>query len=352
MYKEGAKSNPASLAAAAAALFLLPLSGGASDLLRRTLLCLLQVFLSLVFLLLSLLPSPVQLHPIPIPTAKHKHSSSVDSTCASRALSHVLSVVSLVPVSSRKYDIVRSLADRLLDENLRFNAELNQRVLADAFSQTICRLEATLSSGELGFIGGAVKKGIKRWWPTVLVGAEVSSEEAFDASKADKLAAELLWIGEKLVVSGAVEETVVGWGAATGLSHRAVSADARLQVALVRVTVFFLRHANLMQSEEAKGAVEEQERSISAIHMSFLKSWLPLLCRATNGAETPTLNNREKVETVRILVEMIAKLSWEQQEEVLALWLHHFAASPDSDWPNLESYYAQWYSDSHKLFIN
>ncbi|KAJ1696236.1 hypothetical protein LUZ63_004748 [Rhynchospora breviuscula] len=347
MYKEGAKSNPASLAAAAAALLLLPLGGGASDLLRRTLLSLLQVFLSLFFLLLSLLPSPVQLHPIPIPTAKH-----VDSTCASRALSHVLSVVSLVPVSSRKYDIVRSLADRLLDQNLRFNAELNRRVLADSFSQTICRLEATLSAGELGFIGGAVKKGIKRWWPAVIVGAEVSREEAFDTSKAEKLAAELLWIGEKLVVSGAVEEAVVGWGAATGLSHRAVSADARLQVALVRVTVFFLRHANLMQPEEAKGAAEEQEGSISTIHMSFLKSWLPLLCRATNGTETPTLNSREKAETVRILEEMIAKLSWEQQEEVLALWLHHFAASPDSDWPNLESYYAQWYSDSHKLFIN
>ncbi|KAJ3700485.1 hypothetical protein LUZ61_004190 [Rhynchospora tenuis] len=346
MYKEGAKFNPASLAAAA--LLLLPLSGAASDLLRRTLLSLLQVFLSLFFLLLSLLPSPV--HPIPIPTAKH--SSSPDSTCASRALSHVLSVVSLVPVSSRKYEIVRSLADRLLDENLRFNAELNQRVLADAFSQTICRLEATLSAGDFGLIGGAVKKGIKRWWPTLIVGAEVGREEMFDGPKAEKLAAELVWIGEKMAVSGAVGEAVVRWGAATGLGHRAVSADARLQVALVRVTVFLLKHANLMQSDEAKGAAEEQERSISSIRMSFLKLWLPLLCRATNGTETPTLNSREKAETVRVLEEMIAKLSWEEQEEVLALWLHHFAASPDSDWPNIESYYAQWYSDSRKLFIN
>lgn len=109
-----------------------------------------------------------------------------------------------------------------------------------------------------------------------------------------------------------------------------------------------------MQSkEEAKGApAEEQERNISHIRMAILKSWLPLLCRASNGTETPTLNSREKTETVRVLEELIAKLGWEQQEEVLAIWLHHFAACPDSDWPNLESYYAQWYSDSRKLIIN
>lgn len=116
--------------------------------------------------------------------------------------------------------------------------------------------------------------------------------------------------------------------------------------------VFLLRHANLMQSEEAKGAAEEQEKNISHIHMAILKSWLPLLCRASNGTDTPTLNSREKAKTVRVLEELIAKLSWEQQEEVLALWLHHFAAFPDSDWPNLESYYAQWYSDSRKLLIS
>jgi hypothetical protein len=240
MHKQGAKSSLASLAsAAAAALLLLPLSVGATDLLRRTLLSLLQVFLSLFFLLLSLLPSPVSvpvpvpLLSVPIPTTKR--SSSAGSTCASRALSHVLSIVSLVPVSSRKYEIVRSLADRLLDDNLRFDAEVNQRVLADAFAQTVRRLETTVAAGEWGLVGGAVKKRMKRWWPAVMV-SEVTGEEAFDGAKGEKLAAELVWIGEKMVACGAIREAVGRWGAATGLGHKAVSADARLQVALVRVT--------------------------------------------------------------------------------------------------------------------
>lgn len=147
----------------------------------------------------------------------------------------MLSVVSLLPVSSRKYEIVRSLADRLLDENLRFDAELNRRVLADAFSQTVCRLEATIAADEWGFVGAAVKKGVKRWWPAVMV-SNMAGEEAFDGAKAEKLASELVWLGEKMVACGAVAEAVVRWGAATGLGHRAVSADARLQVAFVRVT--------------------------------------------------------------------------------------------------------------------
>lgn len=147
----------------------------------------------------------------------------------------MLSVVSLLPVSSRKYEIVRSLADRLLDENLRFDAELNQSVLADAFSQTVGRLEATVASDEWGLVGAAVKKGMKRWWPAVMV-SNMAGVEAFDGAKAEKLASELVWIGEKMAACGAVGEAVVRWGAATGLGHRAVAADARLQVALVRVT--------------------------------------------------------------------------------------------------------------------
>jgi DNA-directed RNA polymerase specialized sigma24 family protein len=107
-----------------------------------------------------------------------------------------------------------------------------------------------------------------------------------------------------------------------------------------------------MQSEETKGAAEEQERNISYIRMAILKSWLPLLCRTSNGTDTPTLNTKEKADTVRALEELIAKLDREQQEEVLAVWLHHFAACPDSDWPNLESYYAQWYFESRKLISN
>lgn len=118
---------------------------------------------------------------------------------------------------------------------MRFNAELNGRVLVDAFSQTVGRLEAAAATGDWGLIGGAVKKGIKRWWPVAAVG-EVEGEEAFGGPKAEKLAVELVWIGEKMVACGAIAEAVVRWGAAEGLGRRAISAGARLQVALVRVT--------------------------------------------------------------------------------------------------------------------
>uniref|UniRef100_A0A0A9B705 Uncharacterized protein n=1 Tax=Arundo donax TaxID=35708 RepID=A0A0A9B705_ARUDO len=52
---------------------------------------------------------------------------------------------------------------------------------------------------------------------------------------------------------------------------------------------------------------------------------------------------------VAVLEELIGKLSWEQQEEILALWLHHFAACPDTDWPNLEACYTRWYAESRRL---
>lgn len=157
----------------------------------------------------------------------------------------MLSVVSLVPVSSRKYEIVRSLADRLLDENSRFDAELNRGVLSDAFAQTVRRLEATVAAGEWGLVGGAVKKGMKRWWPAVMA-SKVAGEEVFDGAKAEKLAAELVWIAEKMLASGAIGEAVVRWGAVTGLGHRAISADSRLQVALVRVTGNAFNSSNLL----------------------------------------------------------------------------------------------------------
>ncbi|KAJ3695818.1 hypothetical protein LUZ60_001195 [Juncus effusus] len=351
MYTQGSKSNPAAVfSAAALAVFLLPLRGGAAGLLWRTLLNLLSTLLSLFFLLLSVLPSPVLPAPSFSSTSK-PFPTSERTTCASRALSHVLSMVSFVPVSSRKYELVRSLAERLLDETTQFNAELNQLVLSESFSRTLHRLERTIMDGEWGMVGGTVKKAVRKWWPAVVVDGE-EREEGFGGAQAEKLAAELLWLGQKMAECGAVKEAVVSWGQAARLGSFAVSAEPRLQVAFVRVTVFLLRHANSIQFEEDKGLQQEQEISTSQnIQMEILKSWLPLLCRATNGSDSPVLNSREKMEMVRLIEDLIEKLSWQQQEVVLAIWLHHFSASPNSDWPNLESCYTRWYSNSCKLLL-
>lgn len=113
--------------------------------------------------------------------------------------------------------------------------------------------------------------------------------------------------------------------------------------------VFLFKHANSKQMEAWKG--EGEDRSAAHFQMSMLTSWLPLLCRASNGTDTPILSSGERAEMVRVLEEMIEKLGWEQQEDVMALWLHHFMSCPDSDWPNLESCYIRWYSESRKLLF-
>lgn len=82
--------------------------------------------------------------------------------------------------------------------------------------------------------------------------------------------------------------------------------------------------------------------------LAMLKTWLPLLCHACCGVDNPILSIREKADMVSILEETIEKLTWEEQEDVLSLWFHHFI-SADSDWPNLESCYMRWYSESRKL---
>lgn len=62
-----------------------------------------------------------------------------------RALSQLLSIVNTVPVSSRKYDVVRSLAEQLIDENHAQGNEklrdVNRTVLAAAFARNLSQFE-------------------------------------------------------------------------------------------------------------------------------------------------------------------------------------------------------------------
>ncbi|CAL9176806.1 unnamed protein product [Musa hybrid cultivar] len=327
-------------------------------LLRRSLMVSLHLFLSLLSLfslVLSHLSSPPR-RPPPRASAPDPLSPT-DGTSAGRALSRVLSAVSRVPVASRKYDLVRSLAERLLGDNLRYASGegrafqfINRAALSAAFARTLRRLEAAVAAeaslapgdGSGGRIMGAVKSRVRRWAegaavaPGMVVGVGVS---------ADKLAAEVMWLGQKMAESGAVADAVAMWGEAAGLAQLAVSAVPRLQVALVRVCAFMFKHANSKNFDEVK-VREEEESHLAFFQMAMLKSWLPLICQACNGVDTPILSSRVRAEMVSMLEEMIEKLSWDQQEEVLSLWLHHFTECPDSDWPNLESCYMRWYSES------
>ena len=74
---------------------------------------------------------------------RHRHKSAVptarDSSAIDRALEHLLSLIGEIPVSSRKYDVVRSLAEKCIHENLKEDSsvlrDVNCTVLLAAFSR-------------------------------------------------------------------------------------------------------------------------------------------------------------------------------------------------------------------------
>ncbi|KAG1342348.1 putative non-structural maintenance of chromosomes element 3 [Cocos nucifera] len=228
-------------------LRLLP-GGRLLNLLRRFLLLFLHAVLSFLLFLLS-------------PAFSYLPSSSPaaaafapgGTTAADRALAHVLSTVSRVPVASRKYELVRSLADRLLDDNLRLGAatgldELNRAALSSAFSRTLQRLEAATVAAvsaafaadrSLDMIIGVVRSGMRRFAATAAAVPEEGDVVGFGVGgSAEKLAAEALWLGQKMAECGAAPDAVARWGAAAELGRLALSAEPRLQVEILVIAPY------------------------------------------------------------------------------------------------------------------
>ncbi|KAI3439278.1 uncharacterized protein J3R85_005008 [Psidium guajava] len=297
-------------------------------------------------------------------------SGACDSGIA-RALSQLLAIVNNVPVSSRKYEAVRSLAERLIDENQQEGTEalleVNRTVLSAAFSRTLNQLEAAMMERERqsGCGGGGDGSGTvsveyrenrvlrairsvrdvawrgRVWWS--------SEEPARLGSSAEKLAAELVWLAQKLATCGCAEEAVCGWASASNLAWLAISAEPRLQGSLVKVSAFLFKQAKDMGLDEIDESKKEQQRQT---RMKMLMSWLPLLCRASNGTDVPVLSLRERAELERVLEETIEMLGKEEEkEQVLSQWLHHFMYCPSSDWPNLHASYTRWCTASRKLIL-
>ncbi|KAL5992442.1 hypothetical protein ACLOJK_013360 [Asimina triloba] len=445
-----------------------------------------------------------------------------DSAIA-RALSQMLAIMNSIHVGSRKYELVRALAERVMDENVREgSADINRVVLSSAFSRTMGRLEEAISArgvavrsrggsrelvkladGQVSRALGAVRK----LWVMAGPGAGEGSREGDGgegAFSAEKLAAELLWLAQKMAESGAAEEAVYRWGSASGLAAMAIGAEPRLQGALVKVsgerTICEVNRANFGRVSERLtrpfaplecvtefGAFYEGKDSqketvnlarptlgiprnllvgqphhiwddwphhiwddclcffirekpfcipfpCTRLHLDFgftasftwinapavstrwairpnttasyqfgtalswvergeldssflfkqakdmeelaakredyssgeptaaasgrgkkmnmLTSWLPLLCHASNGTDSPVLSSIEKAEMEKVIEEIIEEgLSSSQQEQVLALWLHHFTACSYSDWPNLQACYARWYAASRRTLL-
>ncbi|XP_030459181.1 uncharacterized protein LOC115679665 [Syzygium oleosum] len=339
---------------------------------------LLSSFLFFLRLLPSLFPSAgpafrdgydAPLKP-PKSSAAAAPSGAGDSGIA-RALSQLLVIVNNVPVSSRKYEAVRSLAERLIDENQREGAEalleVNRTVLSAAFSRTLYQLEAAMMERERqrGCVAGgdgdgdgsveyrknrvlrairSVRDVARRgrvWW---------SSEEPTRlGSSAEKLAAELVWLAQKLAACGCAEDAVRRWASASNLAWLAISAEPRLQGSLVKVSAFLFKQAKNMGLDEIDESKKEQQRQT---RMNMLMSWLPLLCRASNGTDVPVLSLSERAELERVLEETIEMLGQEEeQEQVLSQWLHHFMYCPSSDWPNLHASFTRWCTASRKLLL-
>ncbi|PKI37847.1 hypothetical protein CRG98_041797 [Punica granatum] len=175
-----------------------------------------------------------------------------------RALSQLLAIVNTVPVSSRKYEAVRSLAERLIDENQQEGTkalrEVNRKVLSAAFSRTLTQLEAAMVDRERarGFSSGPVGSGavpaehfylngvlrvVKALGGVAWSLAGTPRDELGpEGSSAEKLAAELVWLAQKLAACGCAEEAVCLWASASNLAWLAVSAETRLQEILFKVS--------------------------------------------------------------------------------------------------------------------
>jgi len=102
--------------------------------------------------------------------------------------------------------------------------------------------------------------------------------------------------------------------------------------------------------KESEGRATEQQKQTE---LKMLMTWLPLLCRANNGADAPTLSRSDRKEIERALEGIVDTLEEEEnQEMVLSLWLHHFTHCPSSDWPNLCGSYIRWCTTSRNLLLN
>lgn len=288
-----------------------------------------------------------------------------------RALSQLLSAVNEIPANSRKYEVVRSLAERIIDENERENVqilhEVNRNVVSAAFSKTLSHLEATMAQlgqdgvGHDGSDSGPVPVPVHYWlnqvlsmvrsvgkgaWTCISRGRTGMNSTSFSA---EKLAAELLWLAQKMEACGFVEEAVERWASASNTAWRALSAEPRLQGSLVKISAFLFKQAKNMGLDEVEEGKKEQQRQTK---MKMLTTWLPLLCRASIGTDVPVLSISERSELEKVLEDMIAMLEQEDdQEQVLSLWLHHFTHCSSSDWPNLHASYARWCSASRRLLV-
>ncbi|EXB55278.1 hypothetical protein L484_017184 [Morus notabilis] len=183
-----------------------------------------------------------------------------------RALSQLLSIANEIPVSSRKYEVVWLLVEKIIDDNQKNGApalrKVNRTVLSAAFARTLCQLEAAFEERALeaglaaeggrpagpvnSRFGGLVLRPV--WvvgeYAKARLGMFVGVRQAGGAGhpprrlggSAEKLMAELHWLAHKMAACGFAEEAIWRWGSASNLARLGITAEPRLQCSLVRIS--------------------------------------------------------------------------------------------------------------------
>ncbi|XP_068646536.1 BTB/POZ domain-containing protein At1g63850 [Aristolochia californica] len=292
-----------------------------------------------------------------------------------RALSHIFGLLNEISASSRKYQFAIAMADRIVDENALSGSDtlrdINRLALSAAFARTCsllhrslqtayshedyqpvtlpCRVLHALPLGShlVSYLRTACFFCLTNLFPSPKTERRLQrqvaglgpAESGGEAPVSEKHAQELLWLANKMRGCGAVEEAVVQWSFASGLASLALTANARVQGAIVKISAILMREA-------ARGEFETQKQ----LKFHLLALWLPLFCFASNGYTYPFLTCSEKTEMERVLEDLISALPPTDQEIILLNWLQDFTIS-SSEWPNLQRCYDRWCRSSRKLLL-
>jgi len=181
----------------------------------------------------------------------------------------VLTLVNDIPVTSRKNEFARDLADKIIEENAKQGGptlqEINRTALSSGFARTLKLLNSSLNCMQ------RQQKDVETSsWPWRLIRMiplysqlmpsfenlhgsltnllQPQSTATLPTSQsqlvmtnnssilAEKLAQELLWVTNKLGMCSAIEEALLQWSTATHLAAFSISAHPRVQGSLVKIS--------------------------------------------------------------------------------------------------------------------
>ncbi|KAH7856437.1 hypothetical protein Vadar_001451 [Vaccinium darrowii] len=323
----------------------------------------------------------------PLPSSALTPSSSLDlvhdhappsAQGLGRSLTHIFALLNEMPASSRKYQFAVSMADKIVDENTRNGhvelMQINRVALSSAFARTLHLLYRSLKSTSLSAdehhsgpyawaarvvralpMGSVLYPYVRSLgicvgtiYSAVVAGGAQTEKERRGAARgedsgdvvAEKHAQELMWITNKMMMCGAVDEAVVQWSLASGLASLSLSASPRVQGSIVKIS-------SILIGELTRGGLEVPGQ----VKYRLLVHWLPLLCFAENGLSYPVLTGYEKIETERTIDQVISTLPQAEQEVILTNWLQDFSIT-SSDWPNLQISYDRWCHSTRKVLID